>query len=266
MPSIETYFKDWADDIIPNYTHPPILFVSGAQGIGKSTAMEAVKTAYNDQIAILGIDDFYLSKTDRVKLALQYSPQFITRGPPGTHDIPLLNKKIDELLNADKHTKTQLPKFSKIADDRMPESDFPTFVGRPEAIIIEGWLVGAKADNESPDLPPLNRVEALDTKGYWRQFQEHELEHSYAALWSRSQNFFHIKAPTFDTILNWRIQQEETTLNIPRGTLPSDRREWVEDFILYYERITRRMLAGHHVDGTTLYVDAFRKPISFEGQ
>lgn len=266
MPSIETYFKDWADAIIANNTHPPILFVSGAQGIGKSTAMEAVKTAYNDQIAILGIDDFYLTKPDRVKLALQYSPLFITRGPPGTHDIPLLDSKINELLNAEKHSKTLLPKFSKISDDRMPESDFLTFVGRPKAIIIEGWLVGATADKESPSLPPINKVEALDTKGYWRQFQEHELEHSYSKLWSQSQNFFHIKAPTFDTVLNWRIQQEETTLKLPRGSLPDDRREWVEGFILYYERITRRMLEGHHVCGTTLCVDAFRKTISIEGQ
>ena len=51
-------------------THPdiPILFVSGAQGIGKSTALEAVETTFSGRVAALSIDDFYLTKSDRARL------------------------------------------------------------------------------------------------------------------------------------------------------------------------------------------------------
>ncbi|MFC7290743.1 hypothetical protein [Hirschia litorea] len=266
MSSIESHFKNWAHTRITDSTTPPLLFVSGAQGIGKSTAMSAISKMYNGQIAILGIDDFYLTKIERTGLSDKYSPLFITRGPPGTHDIPLLNSKINALQNASPDSVTSLPKFSKVIDDRLPEIEFSTFQGRPKAIIVEGWLVGAKPDLNAPSTEPINAIEEQDKSGLWRQFQEQELAGSYADLWRRSSHFFYLNAPSFETILNWRIEQEETTLGIAKGTLPTERRAWVKNFILYYERITRRMLKGNKINGTQLYVDAFRKPVDVEAQ
>ncbi|MEM9938734.1 MAG: HAD-IIB family hydrolase [Pseudomonadota bacterium] len=222
----------------------PLLLVSGAQGIGKSTALRAVQAHFEGQIAILGIDEFYLTRAERAVLAAKVHPLLETRGPPGTHDLDLLNRAITDLLEADAASRTTLPAFDKKTDDRAPEADWPVFPGAPKAIILEGWLIGAQPDARAPETPPLNSIEALDTDGVWRRYQEDQLAGPYAALWDRADAFFHIMAPSFDTVLGWRVQQEETTFGLQPGTLPKERRLWIETFILHYERITRRMLAG----------------------
>lgn len=264
MLGVDEYFMAWATPLLQNKTTPPLLFVSGAQGIGKSTAMNAISKEFDDKIAILGIDDFYLTLDERRALAKDVSPLFETRGPPGTHDLELLNRKIDELQAASDTCVTQIPSFDKVTDNRKPSSDWHVFQGRPKAIILEGWLIGASADHQSLSQAPMNGIEAADSDLAWREYQENQLSNQYAALWARTPNYFHLNAPSFETVLGWRVEQEETTLKIPKGSLPTQRREWVENFILYYERITRRMLGNQKCSGAQLTVDETRSPTNFQ--
>ena len=44
---------------------PRLVFISGAQGIGKSTALKAALSRLDANVCGLGIDDFYLPKADR---------------------------------------------------------------------------------------------------------------------------------------------------------------------------------------------------------
>ncbi len=264
MNTVATYFTDWASAIIDAESNEvPLLWVSGAQGIGKTTAMNAIQEAFDNQIAILGIDDFYLPLAERQKIAENISPLFVTRGPPGTHDIPLLFEKIDALQNASNSSKTQLPKFDKKTDDRLQLDAFEVYEGRPTAIVLEGWLIGANADPDSLNIPPLNSIEQSDLNQNWRKYQEERLANEYSELWNLTSNYFHLNAPSFETVLNWRTEQEETTLGLEKGTLPADRKAWVEQFILHYERITRRMLEGNKKTGAQLYVDSQRSPIKY---
>ncbi len=264
MSSIDQYVKDWASNVIFSSNETPLIFVSGAQGIGKSTAMNAIANAFDNQIAILGIDDFYLTKAERQALAKNISPLFETRGPPGTHDLNLLNKKIDELRATHSTSKTKIPSFDKISDDRKSEKNHHIFNGKAKAIIVEGWLVGANADIQSVTESPMNEIENTESAVSWRKYQEEQLSGPYAELWSRSPHYFHLNAPSFETVLNWRIEQEETTRGLLKGTLPEDIRNWVRNFILYYERITRRMLDGKKASGAQLFVDKNRTAIKFE--
>ncbi|WP_018146464.1 hypothetical protein [Henriciella marina] len=231
-----------------------IIFISGAQGIGKSTALQSALQALGPRAIGLGIDDFYLPKADRQRLADDIHPLFATRGAPGTHDVPLLIDTLTALKTAQPGTELTLPHFSKRDDDRAPGPRRLTLEDRPRLIILEGWLMGVAPDPAAPSDAPLNAVEAEDTAGDWRRHQEAQLAGPYAALWDMADRFIHLDAPGFETVLGWRLQQEAGNLGRPSGTLTDAETRWVERFIQHYERLTRRLLAGKRRPGETIRV------------
>ena len=121
--------------------------------------------------------------------------------------------------------------------------------------------MGALADPEAATSAPVNPLEAEDdAEGVWRGWQEEALAGAYARVWDRANAFLHLRAPTFECVLDWRRQQEETTLGLAPGALPPDRRAWVARFIQHYERITRRMIIGHIRPGAVVDVNKDRQP------
>lgn len=120
-------------------------------------------------------------------------------------------------------------------------------------------MVGALHQPLADDDAPLNPVEQLDQSGHWRAFQETALAQDYEPVWARAHAFCHIKAPSFDCVLGWRLQQERSNQGRPDAPLNTAQTAWVERFIQHYERLTRRMLAGHHVPGLDLHVDHQRR-------
>lgn len=239
--------------------HIPLLFLSGAQGSGKSTALRQAILMLNAPIAGASIDDFYLTRSERAALARHISPLFSTRGPPGTHDLSLLRATVARLRAASGEAETPIPSFDKLADDRAAPETWPGFLGRPAAIVIEGWLMGALPDEGAAKAPPLNTVEAEDPAGGWRRHQEKALAGDYAALWNEADSFCHIRAPGFDTVLGWRLEQEAGLWATDGAEMPEDRRAWVRRFIQHYERITRRMIDGGVCPGTDIPIDARRR-------
>ena len=79
---------------------PVLIGVSGAQGSGKTTACQLLEAANRPRYANFSIDDVYLDTQQRAELAAQTHPLFVTRGPPGTHDIALARCTIDALTSA----------------------------------------------------------------------------------------------------------------------------------------------------------------------
>ena len=260
MSDLFDHLQLWTEVQKNRPDQPLLLMLSGAQGIGKSTAVTRL-TASDPSIVSLSIDDFYLPRADRLRLAGEVHPLFETRGPPGTHDLPLIHDCLDQLLSATKTCETRLPVFSKKLDERLPAEQWRVWKGRPRIIFLEGWLMGVLADDNSPSDQPMNPVEAEDTDGIWRGFQETYLRAAYARLWDRADAFCHIKAPSFETVLNWRIQQEAENQGVSPDTLSAERVDWVRRFILHYERLTRRMLCGDHRPGRVVCVDVHRRVI-----
>lgn len=258
MKTLGEILSDWvraqrrADD------QPLLLMLSGAQGIGKSTAMRQLARDIPGLVT-LGLDDFYLTQAERRSLADRVHPLFETRGPPGTHDLALLHQVLDQLLNG---APTSLPVFDKASDDRCPPSDWPWVSEPPKVILLEGWMIGALPDAGAPNSAPMNAVEAQDEQGHWRSYQERALADDYAKLWDLADAFCHLCAPDFSAVLNWRLQQEESNLGLVPGTLPDERRLWVARFIQHYERITRRMLAGGRRSGLAIHLDAQRRVVA----
>src|SRR5690349_12906939 len=82
---------------------PLLLGVSGLQGSGKSTlARQLAQSAHARGIpaVALSIDDFYLGRRARARLAREVHPLLATRGVPGTHDLDLMHATIDALARA----------------------------------------------------------------------------------------------------------------------------------------------------------------------
>ncbi|MFN7163196.1 MAG: hypothetical protein ACK4P2_00105 [Hyphomonas sp.] len=239
--------------------HIPLLFLSGPQGSGKSTALAEAVAVLPLPVLGISIDDFYLTRAGREALAREISPLYITRGPPGTHDLALLRQTIAALKSADGSSPVLLPAFDKLADDRRPAAEWTAFQGRPAAIIIEGWLMGALPDAAAPATPPVNKVEAEDTTGHWRRHQEEALAGPYAALWDMADSFFHLSPPGFGCVLGWRLQQEAGLWQACGEPVPEDRPAWAARFISHYERISRRMIDGMRRPGTELRIDTQRR-------
>lgn len=237
-----------------------LIFVSGPQGVGKSTAMAALTEAIPGSV-VLGLDDFYLTRGERMALARDVHPLFETRGPPGTHDVALLMETIARLSTSDAEERIAVPAFDKAADERRPQVDWPMLAGAPRVIFVEGWMMGVAADLSAAEAAPLNAVEAEDVGGAWRAYQEAQLAGPYQRLWDLADAFLYIDAPGFDVVLGWRMQQEEATLGVPPGSLPQTRRAWVSRFILFYQRLTERLLAGERRAGNSVAVDRFRQPL-----
>lgn len=249
------------DDLIGASTSVPIIGLSGPQGSGKSTALDNVLKQSSFRIAGISLDDFYLPKSERMTLSETISPLFETRGPPGTHDLVLLENTLDSLLNAAPATEHRIPKFDKPSDDRLPPEKWNRFQGRPDAIVLEGCMIGATLPPDFLTSPPMNEIESQDTDQSWRREQYEKLSGPYADLWGRVDHFIHIVGPGFDAVQKWRLEQEATNLNIDLSELPDARRQWVFSFIQYFERLTHSMQAGYKRPGLILNIDAEREYI-----
>jgi D-glycerate 3-kinase len=242
----------------PGKNGPPLIGVSGTQGSGKTTLVTAVAAEIG--AAHLSLDDVYLTHHERLSLSRSHHPLFRTRGPPGTHDISLLDRTLDALLAADSGTHTPLPAFDKLADDRLPSEAWPVFKGRPTAILIEGWCLGATPQAPENLVQPVNALERdEDSDAVWRSAINSFLAGPYATLFSRFDSFLHLRAPAFEVVQGWREQQQAGLLG--RELLPEEK-VGLFRFIQHYERLTRHMLAGGVLPGLVVQLDAARRPVS----
>jgi uridine kinase len=128
-----------------------IVGLGGAPGSGKSTfAREVVRKLGEDALA-LSMDDFYISKQDRAALGLGW------RGAPGSHDLHALLDVLDAVRGS--RTPLIVPKFSGVLDDRI---DPVTIESAPSHVLVEGWVLGHRADGYEEILEHLDLLAFLD--------------------------------------------------------------------------------------------------------
>lgn len=243
---------------------PPLIAVVGAQGSGKTTLARAAAERFG--AVQISIDDVYLTRAEREALSREVHPLFVTRGPPGTHDLGLLQQLIDTLSAAGPEDETLIPDFDKRGDDRRPVKDWRAFRGRPSAILIDAWCLAAMAEDTPALADPVNALEAdQDPGGGWRRAVNGFLGGAYADFIARFDAVLFLRAPSFDVVLYWRCQQEADLLGIAPAALPAAERERLAGFIQYFERITRQMLAGGVKADVVVQLDRNRLPGSMSG-
>lgn len=226
-----------------------LLGINGAQGTGKSTLASflqaAVESMFDWNVAVLSIDDFYYTKAERLQLARDVHPLLATRGVPGTHDIAMLANQLERLQQLDSDEHLALPRFDKATDDRAEKSRWPVVSGPIDLVILEGWCVGTKSQRDADLVQPVNALERVeDADGNWRNYVNEQLKSNYEPIFSQLDALVFIRAPSFDAILRWRLEQEEKLADAsPSGSSGLMSRKQIERFIQFYERLTRVNLA-----------------------
>ena len=223
--------------------------INGAQGTGKSTLAAFLKIALESdadwRVAVLSIDDFYLTKAVRVRLAADVHPLLQTRGVPGTHDIKMLADYLGELKKLEGNATLRVPVFDKAQDDRADEADWPAVMGSVDLIILEGWCVGSKPQANGELETPINSLEEKeDASGEWRAYVNEQLKGPYARLFAQLDALVFLQVPSFDAVHRWRMEQEEKlAASAPEDASGIMDSHQIARFIQHYERITRNDLA-----------------------
>ena len=218
----------------------------------------------------LSLDDFYLTRAERKTLAADVHPLLKTRGVPGTHDVALALNTIDSLRKG--AGETLIARFDKSTDDRHLEADWDLVSGPVDVIIFEGWCVGAKPQTEAALAVPVNNLESeRDAEGIWRNFFNSALGKDYQPLFDSIDKLIMLRAPSFDTVFNWRLEQEQKMIarlaeqnNSDRSGVMSETQ--IAEFIAHYQRITEFSLAEMPGRADHLFqLDAQRQIIDYCG-
>jgi mannosyl-3-phosphoglycerate phosphatase family protein len=164
-----------------------------------------------------------------------------TRGVPGTHDVALARKTLTDLQQA--HLPVWLPRFDKASDDRLPP-EFAECITEPvDVIILEGWCLGSEAEAENTLSHPINELESSeDQEGRWRRYVNKQLALSYPNLFELIDIWVMLKAPSFDCVFDWRMEQETKLRqrHTQQGHIMDEKQ--LARFIQFYQRITEQTL------------------------
>jgi len=242
-PSHPGYAESFVDDVLADARgHGSRCYgIAGLQGTGKSTlsAQMAKRAERNGQrVVALSIDDFYLGHDARQELAKRVHPLCATRGVPGTHDVALACEVLDGLRAG---RPVALPRFDKIADDRLPRAQWPV-VERADLVILEGWFLQVPAQSPDELVEPVNALERdEDPDGTWRRWSNASLADDYPPLWSRLDRMLFLQGPGFDIVPQWRWQQEQT-LQAQHPDRRAMSQAQVERFVQFFERVSRQAM------------------------
>jgi len=223
-----------------------IAAINGAQGTGKSTLARflgmAIERTTGLAVAVLSLDDFYLPRGARRKLAESVHPLLATRGVPGTHDIALLVETIERLASLVDGEYLRLPAFDKAADDRVAADSDMRINGPVDLVLFEGWCVGTPAQMPAELRRPVNALEQeRDADGLWRRYVNDRLGAEYRAVFRRIHDLVFLRVPDFDAAFRWRLRQERRLAAARQGPGVMTARE-VRAFMAHYERLTRHAL------------------------
>ncbi len=218
-----------------------VLGLCGPQGSGKSTLVQVLQQlliARGLRVAVLSLDDLYYTRAVRQRLATQIHPLLATRGPPGTHDVSLGREVIAALAH---RRACALPRFDKAHDDRRPYADWPVAEPGIDVLLFEGWCVGARPETPAAIAEPVNALELdEDRDGVWRSHVNAALAGAYIELFARIDMLVLMRAPSFEAVTTWRLEQEAKlrakTVADPRSRVMSDAE--VLRFMQFYERTT----------------------------
>jgi D-glycerate 3-kinase len=223
---------------------PAVIGICGAQGSGKSTLARSLLRLCAKRglaAAALSLDDLYLTRAERQRLAHDVHPLLATRGVPGTHDIAL---GLAVLAALGKGEPALLPRFSKAVDDRLPRSEWVPAPRGCKLLLLEGWCVGAVPQPAEALCEPVNDLERRDDRdGNWRRFANDALAGPYQQLFGRLDSLVLLAAPGFEAVFAWRLQQEEELRASagPNAAGVMDAAQLAR-FVEHYERLTRHIL------------------------
>jgi D-glycerate 3-kinase len=242
--------------------------LSAPQGCGKTTVVTILTKLFAAdglRCASVSIDDFYLTGASQDALATRHADNTIlqVRGNAGTHDLPLGEATLRELLG-ERVRDVLVPVYDKSArcgrGDRAPASHWRVVSSPCDVVLFEGWMsgfkpVGLAAQGQlaaiHPSLPEIDR--ALAGYSSWD-----ELMDAWCVVGLED------KANVF----KWRLEAERKMSASGRPGMSDEKvRDFVARYMPAYEAYCPRLYrdaASTGVDGKpTLFirVDGSREPV-----
>ena len=228
----------------------PVMGLHGCQGAGKTTLTVYLQVALAQRglrAVTISLDDFYLSRAKRQARANQVHPLLATRGVPGTHDTEVAITTLKALQRKDNRETVKIPRFDKTQDDLYPQAQWSDVEAPVDIVLFEGWCLGTLPQKEGQLLQPVNDMERDgDAQGHWRNYVNNMLKTTYRKLFSHMDYWVMLKAPSFDVVYRWRLEQEQKLF----ATLSSQQRQQrtmmqgasLRDFLQHYQRLTEHAL------------------------
>ena len=230
-----------------NRKKPLIIGVAGGQGTGKTTITSILslilRTYFKLNVFKVSIDDFYKTRNERRILSLTKHPLLMTRGVPGTHDHKIISNFFKKVKKKN-FKNIKLPKFDKSIDDRCKKKLWYKLKFRPDVVILEGWCVGAKAQNHTKLKKPINSLERVkDPNLIWRKYVNTQLKTNYKKLFNYLDEIVYLKSSSFKLLQEWRIIQEKRLWmnSKKKKNLKIMSKGDVINFMQTYQRITQNM-------------------------
>ncbi|MFS0519119.1 glycerate kinase [Nostoc sp. UIC 10607] len=210
---------------------PLIQGILGGQGTGKTT-MSKVLSLILDQLGYrtvsLSLDDLYKTYSDRLLLT-QQDPRLIWRGPPGTHDVDLGLKVLDQIRQL--QSPVMLPRFNKSAYGGAGDRTNPEMVTNVDIVLFEGWFVGVQpinADIFDTAPPPI----ITDEDRAFARDMNLRLQ-DYLPLWERLDSLIVLYPTDYRCSLEWRKQAEQQMIAAGKSGMSNAE---IEQFVNYFWR------------------------------
>jgi len=255
----DTVFSTLVDEILvkhknrsirnlENTSLPVFIGINGCQGSGKSTLANYLVTLLRRKFQLkalsFSLDDFYYAKNKRSELAKKVHPLLTTRGVPGTHDIDKLK---NVLIALEKGSKCVIPRFDKATDNPKAYCDFEHINTAVDIVIVEGWCWGAPPQKKQQLECAINLLEkAQDPLVIWRNYINDQIKQYYQCLYKKMDIWVMLKAPSFDSVYRWRLEQENKLKQEYKKDDPANSSIMSEaqvlTFIQYFQRITEHCL------------------------
>jgi D-glycerate 3-kinase len=226
---------------------PVLVGINGSQGSGKSTACdylcEQLQVEGGVRVAVLSLDDFYLTRSQRERLAQTIHPLFATRGVPGTHDMALLGSTLDGLLSSGGGA-VSIPRFDKALDERRPPEAWDRVAAGVDLVLLEGWCLGARPQSGEALAAPVNALERdEDPAGRWRCYVNDVIARDFLPLYRRVDQWVMLRAPSFQCVYRWRLEQEQKLAARTGGCASRIMsNEQLARFVQHYQRLTEHCL------------------------
>ena len=247
-----TYNKKFSKKYIKDKLIPIINYIcsskskkflfGGSQGIGKSSFIniisKTIEKFYDKKILLLSLDNYYLTKKQRLLLSKKIDKLLVTRGVPGTHDIKELVKNVKQ-FNQEKYPITT-PQFDKLIDDKIKLNK--TIKTKCDILFLEGWCCGSSEIPKKFLYKNINNLEKInDPKNQWRNFYNKKLKIEYKKLFKLFDELIFLKTSSFDNVYKWRLKQEKTNQSKNKKLKRMSANE-IKVFVQHYEKITKWMI------------------------
>ncbi|WP_338442004.1 hypothetical protein VZG28_02460 [Synechococcus elongatus IITB4] len=213
---------------IQQQTQPVMLGVLGSQGCGKTTLGQVLTLLLQQQgyrVCSLSLDDGYLSYRARCQLQ-QQDPRLIWRGPPGTHDLAVLQQALTHLRSGQP---TLLPRFDKSLHAGAGDRIAPIAMEPVDLVIFEGWFVGCRSDRHWPPTSWPWPIETLADQEFATDCNQRLKD--YEPLWTSFDQLLILRPQDFRWSYDWRLQAEQE-LQHQRGQGMSA--EAIATFVQYF--------------------------------